>query len=172
MAQWQRSACQEMQETWIQSLGQEDPLEKGMATRSSIPAWEIPWTVEPGGLQSVGSQRVRNDWSDLARMHRWFIHARIADFIHKFPLLFCALVIFWIRSNASDHSKSLCPRLWESLTQNLYSENEEFFYSLEKLKNFSILKDLTWGKKMQRTLAVLSRNLWGKPIIIEVIRND
>ena len=43
-----------MQETWIQSLGQEDPLEKGMATHSSILAWEIPWTEEPGGLQLVG----------------------------------------------------------------------------------------------------------------------
>ena len=50
-----------MQETWIQSLGQEDPLEKGMATHSSILAWEIPWTEEPGGLQSMGSQRVGHD---------------------------------------------------------------------------------------------------------------
>jgi len=44
-----------MQEMRIQSLGQEDPLEKEMATRSSILAWEIPWTEEPGGLQSMGS---------------------------------------------------------------------------------------------------------------------
>ena len=50
-----------MQETWVQSLGQEDPLEKGMATHSSILAWEIPWTEEPGGLQSMGLQRVRHD---------------------------------------------------------------------------------------------------------------
>ena len=48
-----------MRETWIQSLGWEDPLEKGMATRSSVLAWRIPWTKEPGGLQSMGSQRVR-----------------------------------------------------------------------------------------------------------------
>ena len=47
----------EMQETWIQSLGREDPLEKGMATHSSILAWRIPWTEDPGGLQSMGSQR-------------------------------------------------------------------------------------------------------------------
>ena len=45
-----------MQETWIQSLGQEDSLEKGMATHSSIVACRIPWTEEPGGLQSMGSQ--------------------------------------------------------------------------------------------------------------------
>ena len=49
-----------MQETWVQSLGQEDPLEEGMATYSSILAWRIPRTEEPGGLQSTRSQRVRN----------------------------------------------------------------------------------------------------------------
>ena len=47
-----------MQETQVQFLGQEDPLQKGMATRSSILAWKIPWTEEPGRLQSMGSQRV------------------------------------------------------------------------------------------------------------------
>ena len=50
-----------MWETWVQSLGQEDPLEKEMATHSSILAWRIPWTEEPGGLQSTGSQRVGHD---------------------------------------------------------------------------------------------------------------
>ena len=50
-----------MQETWIQSLGQEDPLEKGMATHSSILAWRISWTKEPGGLQTMESQRVGHD---------------------------------------------------------------------------------------------------------------
>ena len=50
-----------MQETRVQSLGWEDPLEKEMATHSSILAWEIPWTEEPGSLQSIGSHRVRHD---------------------------------------------------------------------------------------------------------------
>ena len=50
-----------MQETWVQSLGWEDPLEEEMATHSSILAWEIPWTEEPGGLQSTGSQRFGHD---------------------------------------------------------------------------------------------------------------
>ena len=50
-----------MQETQLQSLGQEDPLEKGMATHSSILAWGIPWTEEPAGLQSIGSRRVGHD---------------------------------------------------------------------------------------------------------------
>ena len=50
-----------IQETPVQSLGWEDPLEKGMETHSSVLAWRIPWTEEPGGLQSIGSQRVRHD---------------------------------------------------------------------------------------------------------------
>ena len=51
----------EMQETWVQSLGQKVPLEKEMATHSSLLAWRIPWTREPGGLQSIWLQRVRHD---------------------------------------------------------------------------------------------------------------
>ena len=50
-----------MQETWVQSLGREDPLEKGSATHSSIFAWKIPWAEEPGGLQSMGLQTVGDD---------------------------------------------------------------------------------------------------------------
>ena len=50
-----------IRETWVQSLGQEDLLEKEMATHSSILAWKIPWMEEPGGLQSMGSQRVRHN---------------------------------------------------------------------------------------------------------------
>ena len=50
-----------MPETWVRSLGWEDPLEKEMATHSSILAWRIPWMKEPGGLQSTGSQRVGHD---------------------------------------------------------------------------------------------------------------
>ena len=51
-----------VRETRVQSLGWEDPLEKEMATHSSTLAWKIPWTEEPGRLQSMGSQRVRHDW--------------------------------------------------------------------------------------------------------------
>ena len=56
-----------MRETWVWSLGWEDALVEGMATHSSIFAWTIPWTEEPGGLQSIGSQRIEHDWSYLAR---------------------------------------------------------------------------------------------------------
>ena len=52
---------QDVLEMWVQSLGQEDPMEKEMATHSSILPWKIPWTKEPGSLQSMGSQRVTHD---------------------------------------------------------------------------------------------------------------
>ena len=58
-----------MQETWVRSLGQEDPLEKGMATHSSVLAWRIPWTKEPDRLQSMGSQTVGHDW--VTNTHAW-----------------------------------------------------------------------------------------------------
>ena len=67
-----------IQETWVQSLGQEDALEKGIATHSSIVAWEIPWTEEPGGLQSMGSQRVGHD-------ERLSLHSLISIIITSAP---------------------------------------------------------------------------------------
>ena len=68
MAQWGKNlpAMQKTQETGVQSLCWQDPLEEGMATYSRILAWRIPGTEEPGGLQSVGSQRVSHDWSGWA----------------------------------------------------------------------------------------------------------
>ena len=58
-----------MWETWIRSLGQEDPLEKEMATHSGILDWKIPWTEEPGRLQPTGSQRVRHDGATNTHRH-------------------------------------------------------------------------------------------------------
>ena len=61
-----------MQETWVRSLCCEAPLEKEIATHSSILAWRIPWTEEPGGLQSMGSQRVRQDSATNTHTHYTF----------------------------------------------------------------------------------------------------
>ena len=60
-------AMQETQEMWVRYLGQEDPLEKEMATHSSVLAWEIPWTKEPGRLQSIGSQRAGPNWASCTQ---------------------------------------------------------------------------------------------------------
>ena len=63
---------QETYELWVQSPGREDPLEEGMATPSSILAWRIPWTEEPGGLQSMGSRRVGHDSAQHTQSQLWF----------------------------------------------------------------------------------------------------
>ena len=77
-----------MQETGVRSLGQEDPLEKGTATHSSVLAWSIPWKKEPGGLSSMGSQRVGHYWV-----------TRTFSFKHK---LHCPCIQFW-GLNACNH---------------------------------------------------------------------
>ena len=83
-----------MWETWVQSLGQEDPLEKEMATYSSILAWRMPWMEEPGGLHAMGSQRVRHDWATSLtwlwspqRKFPWLLY------LNKFPF-----IIFYLNS--------------------------------------------------------------------------
>ena len=65
VAQWYKVCLpmQEIQEIWVWSLGLKDPLEKEIATHSSIVSWRIPWTEEPGGLRSIGSHRVIHDWA-------------------------------------------------------------------------------------------------------------
>ena len=70
--------CKRHNETWVWSLGREEPLEQGMATDSSILAWRIPWMEEPGRLQSMGLHRVGHNWSVLARIQIPFIiHAAL-----------------------------------------------------------------------------------------------
>ena len=76
--------------TCVQSLGWEDTLEKGMATRSSILAWRISWTEKPGGLQSMGSQRVRHNWATFTSLSSQYIFSfptgpRNSCFAHAFP---------------------------------------------------------------------------------------
>ena len=105
-------AMQEPREIQVRSLGPEDPLEEEMATHSGILAWRIPWTEEPGGLQSIGSQRVRDDWNDSAHtntcvLYRLFSKCGFQDFSinisyhlgtcskHRFPGV---PRIYWIRN--------------------------------------------------------------------------
>ena len=80
---------QETEEPCVQSLSQEDPLEEGIATHSSILAGRIPWTEEPGGLQFIWSQRVGHDWSNLAHMHE----SPLISPLWSMPLLFS----LWVR---------------------------------------------------------------------------
>ena len=107
-------ARQELQET----QGQEDPLEKGMATHSSILAWRIPWREKLVGLQSMGSQRTGHKWSDLAHMHVHFI-------------LFSPVVIFW------NFILQLCYWYWYHPCIQILPEN--FFQKSEKIQILLLL---------------------------------
>ena len=86
-------------ETWVQSLGWEDPLEEGMATHPSFLAWRIPWTEEPGGLQSMGSQRVGHDWTtkhSTALIHCMHTPQFIYPCIHRWTHGLSHLWLLWI----------------------------------------------------------------------------
>ena len=69
-----------MQETWVRSLGQEDPLEKEMATHSGTLAWKIPWMEEPGRLQSVGSQRVGHDQATSLSLSKLYLRCSMDQY--------------------------------------------------------------------------------------------
>ena len=84
-----------VQETQVQSLGWEDPLEEGMATHSSIPAWRIPWTEEPGGLQSMGSQRVGHTEELTLRA----FHSPMARF---------GVTVSWLETQAMSSVFTMC----------------------------------------------------------------
>ena len=75
-----------MQETWARSLGREDPLEKKMAIHSSILAWRIPWTEDPGGLQSIGLQRVWHNWVTNTHTHILYTHTYTHTHIQYFNM--------------------------------------------------------------------------------------
>ena len=101
----------------VRSLGQEDPLEEGMATHSSILAWRIPWIKEPGGLQSIRLHRVLHDWRDLAHMHahtRTHTHTHTHSCIHMlFQNLFHCRLLQGIEYSPVLYSKSmLLPNSW------------------------------------------------------------
>ena len=108
-----------MRETRVWSLGREDPLEKESATHSSIHAWKIPWTEEPGGLQSMGSQRVGHDWA--TSLHFFFIARLLAALLTK-RLEFHFSSITGIRIN-KHHSwiKKDVLGLEESICENDYT---------------------------------------------------
>ena len=91
-----------MQETWVQSLGQEDLLEKEMATHSSILAWTIPWMEELGSLQSIGSQRVKRDWATSlhTEIYEW-IYQWIYIYIYICMYVYVYIYIFIVIENSS-----------------------------------------------------------------------
>ena len=106
-------------ETWVRSLGWKDPLEKGMATHSSILAWRIQWTQEPGGLQSMGSQRVRHDWATkhITDCIIWPNERTVSEDRHRD----CCVMIWWkslLGSNGSGFYFTILFPLWQGSSQS------------------------------------------------------
>ena len=82
-----------MQETSVWSVGQEDPLEEGMATHSSVLAWRIAWTEESGGLQSMGSKRVRHDWAHRhTNVDYWCAGYYVSHYFNTFEIHWTTLL--------------------------------------------------------------------------------
>ena len=116
-----------MRETWVQSLGQEDPLEKKMATHSSILAWRIPWMEEPGGLQSMESQRFGHNWATSlphrisAISHLWKI-VIVLFLLSNFDAFHLYLV--WLLQQGVPFlilPNSLCFHIWSLLAMSSQS---------------------------------------------------
>ena len=111
--------------TWVQSLGQEDLLEKEMAPHSSILAWEIPWVEKTGGLQSIGPEKVGYDWAHIFRTH-YFVYYRCTI---KYIMTICNKIDGWDLNDHSLHGFFLIKFLQFTYLNNLV-------WSLDLLKLF------------------------------------
>ena len=98
-----------MQGRWIQSLSWEDPLEKGMATHSSILAWKSPWTEKPGRLQSIESQRVGHDWRDLACVCTFIKAARFDGRVREAEWILIIQAFLSLHASRGHRGKCLKP---------------------------------------------------------------
>ena len=112
---------------WAWSLSQEDPLEEGRATHSSILAWKIPWTEEPGGLWCTGLQRVRNNWSD------W---AGTLTLLREYPK---ASIMSWLKS--SDNVLNILSTALRHFQSILYTEDRVIYlkYTFKQANSWYIL---------------------------------
>ena len=142
-----------IRETWVRSLGQEDPLEKEMAAHSSILAWKIPWTEEPGRLQSMGSQRVRHNWATSLTHSRTLIIDPVSLFAlatrkHRNilqPNFSYHVEILWhicTKILPLDHPDLF---IYALLLQVIASHFKSFFEQHRRSRAFLLLSSRTWA---------------------------
>ena len=112
-----------MQETWVRSLGREDPLEKEMATHSSILAWRIPWVEEPGGLQSTGQQRVGHDFTFTFTFN-------VVTNLQLLEVLFLVVVVFNLEHWLGEYFTSCSDLLIFLSFLPIFPLFSSFFFSL------------------------------------------
>ena len=139
-----------MQETWVWSLGWEDPLEKEMANHSFILAWRIPWTEEPGRLQFMGSQRVRHDWVKFTHIRStgqscgtepltcgiWcYLHVHgVRIELNGRTSIWYQSIVWWCRKTLSK---------WNWVDQNFYHGYVSFYLSINWLTGILVIS--IWG---------------------------
>ena len=146
-----------MQKTWVQSLGWEDPLEKGMATHATIIAWRIPWIEEPGRLQSMELQRVGHDWATIFFIvHNLFSHSTVIDIwvVSKFlPLQTLSSFV-----NMSIHTCASISEGWNSRSGTAGIKGMLQFLKSLSFQYFSqnvVQKYLRWWKYLGNMLFCL-----------------
>ena len=143
-----------IQETWVRSLGQKNPLEKGMATHSSVLVWRIPWMEEPDGLQSTGSQRVGHDWATALSLSLSLLTMQedgspkrhnFDFYVHEKQLKL--YIHLQNKDSSADKSATLTLAFWLSM----FWDNNTFPVWTQELldKNISILMDRWVRNSMQ-----------------------
>ena len=133
-----------VQETWVRSLGWEDPLQKEMATHSSILAWKMPWTEEPGRLQFIASHRVKHYWYDLACIHTWGQNVYTG--------------LGWLKVLRSvGWVKFICIKIPEASWERVYSSGSESLVQTQCLKNWK-------GKAILKQPHVYPSNYFPVPV--------
>ena len=134
-----------MQETWVWSLGREDPLEKEMVTHSGTLAWRIPWREEPGGLQSMGSQRVGHNWATSLTHSNWAKSSDLSkELIALLRPVWCThqfLGVFWATVEWQLHAGFQGDHVWKVIftTRVLVYL---LFYHLRVVKAHLLILDL------------------------------
>ena len=122
-------------------MGQEDPLEQEMATHSSILAWRIPWTEEAGGLQSIGLQRVRQDWSDLACTHQ-----------RTLIILLGRLIVVSRTDSGDTQVKQGHISFWRDFEQLCFYLYKEFDLNMPWIAYININKEVGIDKSSERKI--------------------
>ena len=130
-----------VQVTWVPSLGGEDPLETGMAAHSSILAWRIPWTEEPGGLQSMGLQRVRHNWTNTFTFRQ---KSKCRGAL-RLQSLCCSTVY----QNSSEMKFSLNLQFFLSICFTLFMSLTEHYF-LKILNSNTIVKKKYWNSNQNQ----------------------
>ena len=134
---------QEMQETRVQSLSQEDPLKQKMTIHSQILAWEIPWTEDPGMLQSLGEQRFRHDWAHACTHTHTCTHPETNRTRSLFfPISFAFFKIKLNKQTKHSQSKQINDSSWLEILYIQWSENS-------REKQYGVSTKILFSKEKQ-----------------------